>query len=76
MGGWPGNDDDGRRMQSKLNGEEMIGDWQAALNFLKNYPQDNSKVGAVGFCYGGGVVNMLAARMSDVLNAGVPFYGR
>ncbi len=76
MGGWPGNDDDGRRMQSELNGEEMMGNWQAALMYLKNHPQGNGKVGAVGFCYGGGVVNMLAAQMPDVLDAGVPFYGR
>lgn len=76
MGGWPGNDDDGRDMQRQLDGEEMMSNWQAALTFLKNHPQGNGKVGAVGFCYGGGVVNMLAARMPDVLDAGVPFYGR
>jgi len=75
MGGWPGNDDDGRAMQRELDREEMMSNWQAALNFLKNHPQGNGKVGAVGFCYGGGVVNNLAARMPDVLDAGVPFYG-
>lgn len=76
MGGWPGNDDDGRTMQRELDREEMMSNWQAALTFLKTHPQGNGKVGAVGFCYGGGVVNSLAARMPTVLDAGVPFYGR
>lgn len=75
MGGWPGNDDDGRTMQRELDREEMMSNWQAALNYLKQHPRGNGKVGAVGFCYGGGVVNTLAARMPDVLDAGVPFYG-
>ncbi|MCH7817166.1 MAG: dienelactone hydrolase family protein [Proteobacteria bacterium] len=75
LGGWPGNDDDGRTMQRQLDREEMMGNWQAALNYLKSHPQGNGKVGAVGFCYGGGVVNNLAATMPDVLDAGVPFYG-
>ena len=75
MGGWPGNDDDGRAMQRELDREEMMSNWQAALNYLKTHPNGNGKVGAVGFCYGGGVVNSLAARMPNVLDAGVPFYG-
>lgn len=75
MGGWPGNDDDGRAMQRELDREEMMSNWQAALNYLKTHPNGNGKVGAVGFCYGGGVVNTLAARMPQVLDAGVPFYG-
>ena len=75
MGGWPGNDDDGRAMQRELDREEMMSNWQAALNYLKTHPNGNGKVGAVGFCYGGGVVNNLAARMPQVLDAGVPFYG-
>ncbi|MCH8174433.1 MAG: dienelactone hydrolase family protein [Proteobacteria bacterium] len=75
MGGWPGNDDDGRTMQRELDREEMMSNWQAALSYLKTHPLGNGKVGAVGFCYGGGVVNNLAARMPDVLDAGVPFYG-
>ncbi|MEX0901459.1 MAG: dienelactone hydrolase family protein [Pseudohongiellaceae bacterium] len=76
LGGWPGNDDDGRDMQRRLDGEEMMSNWQAAVSFLKGHPGSNGRVGAVGFCYGGGVVNMLAARMPGVLDAGVPFYGR
>ena len=75
MGGWPGNDDDGRSMQRELDREEMMSNWQAAINYLKTHPDGNGKVGAVGFCYGGGVVNNLAARMPNVLDAGVPFYG-
>ncbi len=76
MGGWPGNDDDGRTMQAQLDQEEMMANWQAAITYLKNHPRGNGKVGAVGFCYGGLVVNTLAARMPDDLDAGVPFYGR
>ncbi len=75
LGGWPGNGDEGRDMQRELDREEMMSNWQAALQFLKSHPQGNGKVGAVGFCYGGGVVNNLAARMPNVLDAGVPFYG-
>ena len=76
MGGWPGNDDDGRTMQRELDREEMMSNWRAALTYLKTHPRGNGKVGAVGFCYGGGVVNTLAATMPEVLDAGVPFYGR
>lgn len=75
LGGWPGNDEDGKAMQRKLDREEMMTNWQAALNYLKTHPGGNGKVGAVGFCYGGGVVNKLAARMPEVLDAGVAFYG-
>jgi len=75
MGGWPGNDDDGREMQASLDREEMMANWQAGITYLKNHPLSNGQAGAVGFCYGGGVVNALASRMPDDLNAGVPFYG-
>jgi len=75
MGGWPGNDDDGRAMQRELDREEMMENWRAAIRYLKNHPLGNGKVGAVGFCYGGGVVNNLAATVPEELDAGVPFYG-
>ena len=75
MGGWPGNDDDGREMQASLDREEMMANWQAGVTYLKNHPLSNGRVGAVGFCYGGGVVNSLAASMPAELDAGVPFYG-
>lgn len=76
LGGWPGNDDDGRTLQRTLDRDEMMSNWEAAVRFLKAHPQGNGRVGAVGFCYGGGVVNQLAVRMPDDLDAGVPFYGR
>lgn len=74
LGGYPGNDDDGRTMQRQLDREVMMQDWLAAFDFLKNHPATTDRIGAVGFCYGGGVVNELAVRRPD-LGAGVPFYG-
>ncbi|QDT33212.1 dienelactone hydrolase family protein [Thalassoglobus polymorphus] len=76
LGGYPGNDDDGRSMQAKRDGEKMTQDFIAAAKFLDSHQLSTGKVGAVGFCYGGGVVNQLAVRIPDVLDAGVPFYGR
>jgi len=74
LGGYPGNDDRGREMQSQLDREVMMQDWMAAFRFLRDHDATTGRVGAVGFCYGGGVVNQLAVRMPD-LGAGVPFYG-
>lgn len=74
FGGWPGSDDEGRSMQSQLDRNEMFENWVAAFNYLKDHPESNGKVGAVGFCYGGGVVNQMAATLPD-LAAGVPYYG-
>jgi carboxymethylenebutenolidase len=74
FGGWPGNDDQGREMQSGLDRNEMFENWVAAIRYLQSHPDANGKVGAVGFCYGGGVVNQLAAALPD-LRAGVPYYG-
>jgi carboxymethylenebutenolidase len=73
-GGYPGDDDKGREMQAKLDGGKMFEDFVAGANFLKRHPECTGRIGAVGFCYGGGVVNRLAVRMPD-LAAGVPFYG-
>jgi carboxymethylenebutenolidase len=73
-GGYPGDDDKGREMQAKLDGAKMFEDFVAAAGFLKSHPACTGKIGAVGFCYGGGVVNRLAVRLSD-LAAAVPFYG-
>lgn len=75
LGGYPGNDDAGRSMQSSMDSTKMEADFIAAADFLKNHELSTGKLGAVGFCYGGYVVNMLAARMPDQLNAGAPFYG-
>ena len=63
LGGYPGNDDEGRAMQAKRNPAQMIEDFIAAAELLKAHPKSNGKVGAVGFCYGGGVVNTLAFRI-------------
>lgn len=74
LGGYPGNDDEGREMQRRLDRDVMMEDWVAAFRFLRDHESTTGRVGAVGFCYGGGVVNQLAVRLPD-LAAGVPFYG-
>ncbi|MCA9711977.1 MAG: dienelactone hydrolase family protein, partial [Myxococcales bacterium] len=75
LGGYPGNDDEGRTMQSQLDRAVMMEDWLAAFRFLRDHESTTGRIGAVGFCYGGGVVNQLAVRLGDQLGAGVPFYG-
>lgn len=74
LGGYPGNDDEGRTMQSKRDKGEMEEDFIAAFNYLKNHKDCNGKVGVVGFCFGGGISNMMATRITD-LAAAVPYYG-
>ena len=74
-GGYPGNDDEGRAMQRKLDRAKIEQDFIAAAKFIKKHSLSNGKLGAVGFCFGGYIVNMLAAAIPDTLNAGVPFYG-
>ncbi|CCN80859.1 putative Carboxymethylenebutenolidase [Vibrio nigripulchritudo SFn27] len=75
LGGYPGNDDEGRAMQKSLERGKIEEDFIAAAKFLKSYKNSSGKLGAVGFCFGGYVVNMLAATLGDSLEAGVPFYG-
>ncbi|WP_417320244.1 dienelactone hydrolase family protein [Emcibacter sp.] len=75
LGGYPGNDDDGRTMQRQRDPEQMFEDFVAAVHYLQKHKNSTGKVGCVGFCYGGGVSNLLAARVPD-LAAAVPFYGR
>ena len=75
LGGYPGNDDEGRRMQRSMDREKIEQDFIAAAGYLRSHDLSNGKLGAVGFCFGGYVVNMLAASLGDKLNAGVPFYG-
>ena len=75
LGGYPGNDDEGRAMQRSMERAKIEEDFIAAARFLKNHPDGNGKLGAVGFCFGGYIVNMLAAVMPGELDAGVPFYG-
>jgi len=74
LGGYPGNDDAGRQMQSKLDGKKLLEDFIAAFEALKARPESNGRVGVVGFCYGGGVANAMAVRLPE-LAAAVPFYG-
>jgi carboxymethylenebutenolidase len=74
LGGYPGDDDKGREMQAKRDKNEMLENFVDAFEFLKKHPDCNGKVGVVGFCFGGGIVNLMAERCPD-LAAGVPFYG-
>lgn len=75
LGGYPGNDDEGRAMQRTMDRKKIQNDFVAAAQFLKSHPRSNGKLGAVGFCFGGYIVNYLAAVDSTLLSAGVPFYG-
>ena len=75
LGGYPGTDDEGKTMQRTLDKGKLTEDFIAAFGQLKAYSDSNGKVGAVGFCYGGGVCNAMAVRLPN-LAASVPFYGR
>lgn len=75
VGGYPGNDDEGRELQSQVDGELLMNDFFAGFEHLAALEGTNGKVGATGFCYGGGVVNAIAVAYPE-LSAGVPFYGR
>jgi len=74
LGGYPGNDDKGRELQSKRDKNEMLEDFIAAYEYLRQHPDCNGKIGVVGFCFGGGIANMMAVRI-PALAAAVPFYG-
>ena len=74
LGGYPGNEDKARELFQKLDQAKTREDFLAAFEWLKARPETNGKVGAVGFCYGGGMVSFLATRLPD-LAAGVAFYG-
>ena len=75
LGGYPGNDDEGRSMQSSLDRSKIEQDFVAAAKFLKAYALSSGKIGVVGFCFGGYISNYLAAAIPDVMDAAVPFYG-
>ena len=75
VGGYPGNDEDGKAMQSALDKQALFTDLLNGADFVKSHPLSNGKLGATGFCYGGGVVNAFAVEMGARLNAGVPYYG-
>jgi carboxymethylenebutenolidase len=75
VGGYPGDDEKGLELFRSLDAAKMRADFVAAANWLKSRPDSNGKLGAVGFCFGGTVVNHLAVTMGADLAAGVPFYG-
>ncbi len=75
VGGYPGNDDDGRSLQRSLDRDKIEQDFIAAAYFLKHHELSSGKLGVVGFCFGGYISNMLAATIPTVIDAAVPFYG-
>ena len=74
VGGYPGDEDKARELFAKLDQTKARADFVASANYLKALPECTGKIGAVGFCYGGGIVNMLATKLPE-LAAAVPFYG-
>ena len=75
VGGYPGDDERGAALFKQVDPVKMREDFAAAARWLKSLPDSTGKLGAVGFCFGGGVVNQLAVRLGADLNAAVPFYG-
>ncbi|MFK7831190.1 MAG: dienelactone hydrolase family protein [Congregibacter sp.] len=75
IGGYPGNDDDGRTMQRTLDQGELRQDMVNSARYVKNHPLSTGKLAATGFCWGGGTTNFLATEMGDELHAAAPFYG-
>jgi len=76
VGGYPGSDEKGAEAFRKVDGKKMTEDFVAAAKWLKARSDSTGKLGAVGFCFGGGIVNALAVMLGKDLNAGVAFYGR
>ena len=74
LGGYPGSDDEGRTLQRQRDRNEMLEDFIAAFEYLKNHPECTGQIGVVGFCFGGWISNMMAVKVPD-LKAAVPFYG-
>ena len=74
LGGYPGTDDKGREMQRERDRTEMLEDFIAGFNYLKEHPDCTGNVGVVGFCFGGWISNMMAVKVPE-LKAAVPFYG-
>lgn len=74
LGGYPGNDDAGRELQKRRDRYEMLEDFIAAFDYLKNHKDCNGNIGVVGFCFGGWISNLMALRVPE-LKAAVPFYG-
>ena len=74
LGGYPGNDDDGRELQKKRDKNDMLEDFIAAFHYLSAHPNCDGNIGVVGFCFGGWISNMMAVKV-PTLKAAVPFYG-
>jgi len=75
VGGYTGDDENGAKLFAQVDRAKMGEDMFAAATYLKNRPDSTGKLGATGFCFGGGVVNNLAVRLGSDLSAGVPYYG-
>lgn len=75
VGGYPGNDDDGRTLQRGLNPAELSQDMINSARYLQAHELSTGRLGATGFCWGGGMTNRLAVALGEDLSAGVPFYG-
>ncbi|AEN66386.1 dienelactone hydrolase [Enterobacter soli] len=75
VGGYPGNDEEGKVLQQKVDPTKLMNDFFAAVEFMKKHPNASGKVGITGFCYGGGVSNAAAVAYPE-LDCAVPFYGR
>lgn len=75
VGGYPGNDDDGRALQQGLDQQKLRQDMLNSARHVRSHAASSGKLGSVGFCWGGGTTNFLAVEMGEELNAGVPFYG-
>jgi carboxymethylenebutenolidase len=75
VGGYPGNDEEGKRLQAELDRDKILVDMTHSADFLRTHPRSNGKLGVVGFCFGGFVCNHLAVTMGDRLKAAAPFYG-
>ena len=75
VGGYPGNDDDGRTLQAKLDQAKLRTDMLNSARFLKTHSLSTGKVGVTGFCWGGSTVNFLAVTLGADMQAGAPFYG-
>jgi len=76
VGGYPGDDEKGAAKFREVNGPKMLEDFVAAANWLRTNAACTGKIGAIGFCFGGGVANTLAVRLGSNLAAAAPFYGR
>src|SRR3954469_4763119 len=75
VGGYPGNDDDGRELQAKLDQTKLRADMTNSARYVKAHASSSGKLGVTGFCWGGGTTNFLAATMGEDMHAGAPFYG-